>query len=112
MIVLKDVPGLSDTDILQAVSDLGVQLRTGSGGVVVDETTALSFLYAYCAMTNTLPSFLDDMRRQARSARETQVASMEPDQPHAPSSVADSTTKTTTQVRPNPGRKTTKGSRA
>lgn len=108
MIVLKDIPGLSDTDVLQAVSDLGVPLRTGSGGVVVDETTALSFLYAYCVMTNTLPSFLDDMRRQARSARNVQVVSAEPDPPHAPPSAA----KTTTPVRSNPGRKTMKGSRA
>lgn len=49
MIILKDVPGLTDVDIMGAISDMVplAQIQTGHGGVVVDESTALVFLKRY-----------------------------------------------------------------
>lgn len=51
MIILKGIPGLTNPDIMTAISDLIPldQVTTGYGGVVVDERTALHFLQRYFA---------------------------------------------------------------
>lgn len=49
MIIVKDVPGIDTADLLHLLSDLIPisEIRTGSGGVVLDERVALLFLQQY-----------------------------------------------------------------
>lgn len=51
MIIIKDVPGVELADIVASVADRipTSEIKTGYGGVVVDERTALIFLQRYFA---------------------------------------------------------------
>lgn len=56
MIVLKNIPGLGAPDLIRLLKDnMGAEIRSGYGGVVVDERTAFEFLRIYLSET-TNPS--------------------------------------------------------
>jgi hypothetical protein len=47
MIIIKNVPGLTNRELLDALLDLDPEVQTGHGGFVVSETVAAAFLTAY-----------------------------------------------------------------
>lgn len=49
MIIIKDVPGMSDREVYEELTAIspGQGIRTGHGGFAVDEDTAERFLLAY-----------------------------------------------------------------
>lgn len=52
MIILKNVPGLTDTELLEALNSISDrEVTTGYGGFVVDEDTAERFLATYLIAT-------------------------------------------------------------
>jgi hypothetical protein len=59
MIIVKDVPGLTQSELLEALTDLvdpgSSPIVTGHGGFVVDEDTAERFLSAYLITTGNRP---------------------------------------------------------
>jgi len=60
MIVIKDVPGLSPREILEALTDItgpnDPPIATGHGGFVVDEDIAERFLSAYLIAAGRRPA--------------------------------------------------------
>lgn len=63
MIILKGVPGLTNPDIMTAISDLIPldKVTTGYGGIVVDERTALHFLQRYFTAVDAGASTTEDI---------------------------------------------------
>jgi hypothetical protein len=60
MIIIKDVPGLTNREILEALIDItdpdDPPIATGHGGFVVDEDTAERFLSAYLIAAGRRPA--------------------------------------------------------
>lgn len=56
MIIIKDVPGLTTSEILEALLDIADSVSTGYGGFVVDEDTAEQFLSAYLIAAGKRPA--------------------------------------------------------
>lgn len=60
MIIIKDVPGLTTREILEALIDItdptDPPIATGHGGFVVDEDTAERFLSAYLIAAGKRPA--------------------------------------------------------
>jgi hypothetical protein len=59
MIIIKEVPGLTPRETLEALLDIagkdGPPITTGHGGFCVDEDTAERFLLAYLTLTGQRP---------------------------------------------------------
>lgn len=57
-VILKDIPGMTGVEILDALHDIrpGQPTPTGHGGFVTDEETALEFLQAYLVAFGRLPA--------------------------------------------------------
>lgn len=59
-IIIKDVPGLTTREILEALADItdptDQQITTGHGGFVVDEDVAERFLSAYLIAAGKRPA--------------------------------------------------------
>lgn len=57
MIVIKNVPGLTTTEVMAAIADKIplAEVETGYGGIVVDERTALVFLTRYLSAVDNEP---------------------------------------------------------
>lgn len=55
-VIIKDIPDMTAVEILDALHDINSSqpVRTGHGGFVVDEETALEFLSAYLRATGRL----------------------------------------------------------
>jgi len=52
MIIIKDVPGLTDMELLESLNSISdSEVATGNGGFVVNEDTAEKFLSAYLIAT-------------------------------------------------------------
>lgn len=60
MIIIKEVPGLTTREVLEALMDItdpnDPKIVTGYGGFVVDEGTAERFLSAYLIAAGKLPA--------------------------------------------------------
>lgn len=55
-IIIKDVPGLTDREVLEVLMDITTSpIATGHGGFVVDEDIAEQFLTAYLIVAGKRP---------------------------------------------------------
>jgi len=55
-IIIKDVPGLTDREVLEVLMDITTSpIATGHGGFVVDEDIAEQFLTAYLIVSGKRP---------------------------------------------------------
>jgi hypothetical protein len=73
MIVIREVPGLTPHETLEALLDIagpdGPPVATGHGGFVVDEDIAERFLLAYLTLTGQRPPVVEDKpRNEVRTA--------------------------------------------
>lgn len=55
-IIIKDVPGLTTRELLDALMDITGSVITGHGGFVVDENVAEQFLSAYLIASGQRPA--------------------------------------------------------
>jgi hypothetical protein len=82
MIVIKEVPGLTPRETLEALLDMaapdGPPVTTGHGGFVVDEDTAERFLLAYLTLTGKRPPVVEDKPRDVEDKPRDRVETKTP----------------------------------
>ncbi len=74
-VVLRQIPGLSLRELVEAVRDIAgpdVPIETGYGGIVVDESLALRFLGAYLAATGEVEQRTPEAEQVAVAAQTDQ----------------------------------------
>lgn len=79
MIVIREVPGLTPRETLEALLDIagpaGPPVTTGHGGFCVDEDTAERFLLAYLTLTGQRPPVVEDKPQNGTGTRTPRPAS-------------------------------------